>query len=140
MKNLISRLNSKGNRVDLFDPNIFRILLGVYILYKGVYFTQHTDLLIEYIEPVNVGMTKLFLVHIIAMSHIAGGVLLIFGLFTRIAALFQLPILIGAIVANYVLGDITEFTISIVVLSFILYFIVFGSAKFALDYKLKLEI
>ena len=77
------------------------------------------------------------LAHYVALAHLMGGILILLGLITRIAILFQLPILIGAVVfVNSQHGFFSvnsELSFSLVVLFLLLFFLVEGSGSFSLD-------
>jgi uncharacterized membrane protein YphA (DoxX/SURF4 family) len=139
MSKLITKLNKYGNSFRVFEPNIARVLIGVFILYKGLTFLQHTNILMEVLNPADAGLTEIFIVHYVQIGHIVGGLFLISGLLTRIAAIIQIPILIGAVIVNAQLGDVNQLVISIAVLSFLFFFTIIGSGKYSMDYNLKME-
>jgi hypothetical protein len=66
-----------------------------------------------------------------------GGVFIVIGLFTRLAVLFQIPILVGAIIfvnaKQGVYQGQSNLFFSIVVLVFLLVFLIQGSGKTSLD-------
>ena len=139
MSKLITKLNKYGNSFRVFEPNIARVLLGVFVLYKGLTFLQHTNILMEVLNPTDAGLTEIFLVHYVQIGHIVGGLFLIFGLLTRIAAIIQIPILIGAVIVNAQIGDLNQLIISSAVLLLLVFFTVIGSGKVSMDYNLKME-
>lgn len=139
MSKLITKLNKYGNSFRVFEPNIARVLLGVFVLYKGLTFLQHTNILMVVLNPTDAGLTEIFLVHYVQIGHIVGGLFLIFGLLTRIAAIIQIPILIGAVIVNAQIGDLNQLIISSAVLLFLVFFTVIGSGKVSIDYNLKME-
>lgn len=79
-----------------FGLDVIRVYLGVALLVRGALFVADRAMLAEWMErsgwfwPVMLG-------HVIAMAHIAGGLCLAAGLFTRIAAAVQIPPLFGAV-------------------------------------------
>ena len=79
-------------------------------------------------------------VHYVAFAHLIGGVLIAVGLLTRWAILFQLPIIIGAILINFIgvmqPGRLFEASI-ILILS--LFFLFYGSGKHSTDYYMKMQ-
>ena len=125
--------------------DIFRIVLGVYITYKGLDFITNMDELEMTTSGVNVAFAGAALAHYIVFAHILGGPLIAFGLFTRIVSLVQLPILIGAVIfVNYPkgflsLGSHMELEISLVVLAGLVTFMVFGAGKYSIDEKRRRE-
>jgi len=125
--------------------DIFRIILGVFLTYKGLEFITHMDELEMTAAGVNVAYAGAALAHYIVFAHILGGPLIAFGLFTRIICLIQLPVLIGAVIfVNYPkgflsLGNHMELEISILVLVGLVTFMVMGGGKYSVDAKRKRE-
>jgi uncharacterized membrane protein YphA (DoxX/SURF4 family) len=93
----------------------------------------------------NVYFAGAYIAHYVIFAHILGGPLIVFGLFTRVVCLIQIPILIGAIVfVNYPEGFLSvghhmELEISIIVLVGLILFMVFGAGRFSLDAKRRRE-
>ena len=116
---------------------ILRILLGVVIFFKGIYFIQNTDEIYNMIAHSAVAIYAVFLAHYVAMAHLMGGVLIAIGLVTRIAILFQIPVLLGAIFfVNAEKGFYTihsELELSIVILALLIFFLIFGSGNLSAD-------
>ncbi len=114
-----------------------RILLGLIIFLKGVFFIRNTDALYAMIANSSIDLYAVLIVHLVASAHLMGGLLIIFGLITRVAILFQLPILIGAIVfVNAPKGFFSiqsELSLSVFVTLLLMFFLVFGSGKFSVD-------
>lgn len=143
--NIITDLERWGNshRPDFLD--FFRILMGCFITYKGLYFVTHMNELEMTTSGINVYFAGLTLAHYIVFAHILGGPMIFFGLFTRIVSAIQVPILIGAVfMVNYPKGFLSigqhmELWASIVVLGGLIVFIVFGAGKFSLDAKRRRE-
>ena len=78
--------------------------------------------------------------HYIAAAHIMGGIMIVCGLLTRWALIAQLPILIGAVLLNFI-GDINSINviISLATLAASIFYIVYGSEKHSADYYFKME-
>jgi uncharacterized membrane protein YphA (DoxX/SURF4 family) len=125
--------------------DIFRIALGVYITYKGLYFITHMNQLENTASGVNLWFAGAVLSHYIVFAHILAGPLITVGLFTRIACVLQLPILIGAVFfVNYPkgflsLGNHMELEISLIVLFGLCIFIIFGAGRYSIDAKRRKE-
>jgi putative oxidoreductase len=125
--------------------DIFRIVLGIFLTYKGLDFITNMDELEMTASGVNVAYGGAALAHYIVFAHILGGPLIAFGLFTRIVSVIQLPILIGAVIfVNYPkgfmsLGNHMELEISVVVLVGLVVFIIFGAGKYSIDAKRRRE-
>ena len=78
--------------------DLIRAYLGVGLIIKGAYFLEHREQLEQLIDQA--GRLQLPLViasHYVIPAHFAGGFLLAIGLVTRVAALAQLPLLLGAL-------------------------------------------
>jgi uncharacterized membrane protein YphA (DoxX/SURF4 family) len=94
---VITNLERWGNSHRPGFLDIFRIVLGAFITYKGLYFITHMPELEMTTSGINVYFAGMTLAHYIVFAHILGGPLIFFGLFTRIVSAIQLPILIGAV-------------------------------------------
>jgi uncharacterized membrane protein YphA (DoxX/SURF4 family) len=125
--------------------DILRIALGVFITYKGLHFITHMNELENTTSGINVWFAGAFLAHYVIFAHILAGPLIVVGLFTRIACLIQLPILIGAVVlVNYPkglfsVGNHMELEISLIVMVGLIIFMVFGAGKYSIDAKRRSE-
>jgi putative oxidoreductase len=80
--------------------DLVRIYLGIGLFVRGLLIitNSHSDFVNEMLQ--RSGQSWLFtaaVLHYVALAHLVGGLMLTFGLLTRIAALVQIPILIGAI-------------------------------------------
>jgi putative oxidoreductase len=121
--------------------DIFRMVLGVFITYKGLHFITHMNELENTTSGVNIWFAGAFLAHYVVFAHILAGPLIAVGLFTRIACLLQLPILIGAVfLVNYPkglfsVGNHMELEISLIVLVGLIVFMVFGAGRYSIDAK-----
>ncbi|HZX59084.1 MAG TPA: DoxX family protein [Mucilaginibacter sp.] len=119
--------------------DIIRIVLGVFLLLKGIAFMQNTsDLkyLIENQSDIILPSGLLIsVVYFAAFVHMVGGVLVALGLYTRTASLMQIPIVFGAVFfINILLSPFnTELWASILCLVLLVIFAVIGSGKLSLD-------
>ncbi|GAL83523.1 hypothetical protein MYP_750 [Sporocytophaga myxococcoides] len=117
-----------------------RVLLGIYLMVKGILFISDTTALQNIISTSNMEFGAVVIAHYIALMHLTGGVLIAMGTITRVAVLFQLPILIGAIIfnaRNYVITIHSELLISILVLLLLVFFLFYGSGVYSADYLLR---
>jgi putative oxidoreductase len=119
--------------------DIFRIALGIFITYKGLYFITHMNELQMTTQGINLWFAGAAISHYVIFAHILGGPLIVFGLFTRVACMIQLPILLGAVImVNYPKGFLSvgnhmELEISLIVLAGLLVFMLFGAGRFSID-------
>ncbi len=123
--------------------DIIRIILGVFLCYKGIDFLRNTSVLIGLMSGrASFGsFLTVLAAHVIPFLHIVGGLLLVLGLLTRFACLIQIPVLIGAIIFVHTAKDVllpySELIISIVVLLLLIYFLIIGNGP--LSFKLAEE-
>lgn len=142
---VITNVERWGNSHRPGFLDLFRVVLGCFITYKGLYFVTHMRDLETTTAGINVYFAGLTLAHYIIFAHILGGPLIFFGLFTRIVCVMQLPILIGAVfMVNYPkgflsLGQHMELWVSVLVLISLIIFIVFGAGRYSIDAKRRTE-
>jgi uncharacterized membrane protein YphA (DoxX/SURF4 family) len=78
--------------------DLVRIYLGIGLFVKGLYFMLRQEELKKLLEGAdNMAFAQGAIAHYVIPVHLAGGLLLAIGLLTRLAALSQIPILLGAI-------------------------------------------
>ncbi|WP_114491542.1 DoxX family protein [Candidatus Ulvibacter alkanivorans] len=136
----IKSLNKWANAHTYYPLDLLRVALGVFLFIKGIDFMSNMDVLMELIKPLESYTGDMLFVHYVAPAHFVGGLLIVFGLLTRWAIIAQLPILIGAVLLNFI-GDmnVTNLILSIVVLLACLFFLFYGSGKHSVDYYLKMQ-
>src|SRR5258708_20006771 len=77
--------------------DLVRIYLGIGLIVKAAYFMGHSDYLLQLMENIgSLWFAPAILVHYVVLAHLCGGICLVLGLFTRTAAIVQLPILLSA--------------------------------------------
>ena len=126
---------------DLFI-DLVRIYLGTGLFVKAIYFMTHRDFLMNIIEGSGTSwFAPAAMAHYVIMAHLFGGFLLAIGLLTRVAALFQIPILLGAVFYVYLPKMVTleprqnlEFAALVLFLTVLV--AVRGSGRCSLDYYL----
>jgi uncharacterized membrane protein YphA (DoxX/SURF4 family) len=125
--------------------DFFRIVLGIFITYKGLNFLTNMDELEMTAAGLNVYFAGATLAHYVVFAHILGGPLIALGLFTRIVCLINLPVLIGAVIfvnapkGFLSVGSHMELEISILVLVGLIIFMIFGAGKYSIDAKRRRE-
>ncbi|MCS6991556.1 MAG: DoxX family protein [Chitinophagales bacterium] len=140
--NLIKRIEEWGDRHHPKWLDLLRILLGLIILGKGYVFISNTEGVKQIIENSRFGQVSFWLAHYVVFAHLIGGAMIALGLLTRLAILFQLPILIGAVVfvnakTGFFSANSTELWFSIMVLFLLLFFLVEGSGPWSMDAYMK---
>ncbi len=78
--------------------DLVRVYLGIGLIIKAFYFMSHSDYLLNLMDSMgSLWFAPAILAHYIVLAHLVGGICLMFGLFTRTAALIQLPVLFTAL-------------------------------------------
>lgn len=136
----IKLLNKWANAHTYYPLDIIRVALGVFLFIKGIDFIQNTEILSELITPFKSFAGGMLIIHYVAPIHFVGGLLIAFGLLTRWAIVAQLPIIIGAVLTNF-LGEMnnTNLILSLVTLIVCVFFLFYGSGKHSVDYKMKMQ-
>ena len=135
----IKSLNKWANAHTYYWLDLIRVALGVFYFIKGINFISQSETLIELIQPLKNFAGTMFIVHYVAPAHLVGGILIAFGLLTRWALIAQIPILIGAILINFVgVMSTGRFIETLVIFIITLFFIFYGSGKHSADYMMKM--
>lgn len=120
--------------------DFFRILLGIFLMAKGVAFIDNSEQLEQLLVKNHLDFLVFLAINYVIICHFGGGILISTGLITRWAIGFQIPILIAAVFFINLPQDFsginTELGISIAVLTLLLFFFYYGSGNFSLDYYL----
>lgn len=137
---IIKSLNKWANAHTYYPLDILRFALGIFLFYKGIDFISNSEILFELIKPLKSFAGAMLTIHYVAPAHLVGGILIFFGLLTRWAIIAQLPILIGAVLINF-LGEMntTNLLLSSVILILCIFFLFYGSGKHSVDYNMKME-
>jgi uncharacterized membrane protein YphA (DoxX/SURF4 family) len=116
--------------------DLVRIFLGVALCIRGVLFLIEPETLLELTQQPVPGVLGYYVVG----AHIIGGLLMAIGLFTRAAALIQIPVLIGAVFTLHIReGLFTQaqsLELATLVLFLLVIFFVFGAGKHSLGYRM----
>ena len=122
---------------------VFRIILGLSLFLKGIQFIENKTLLQKVVNETAVLNDYFWLQTLIPWINILGGAFILIGLFTRLACLIQIPILIGAIIfvnskTGLFAGE-SELTFSIIILSLLILFLVEGDGLLSWHKTIKKE-
>lgn len=122
-----------------FAIEFLRIFLGGLLFIKGYFFIENISEIYGLIEE-NMEYSSFAIAHYVAIAHLVGGLMLIFGLYTRLASIVQLPVLIGAVffidAQDTMLATGSQFEYSLVVLVLLLVFMIYGGGKWSADHKI----
>ena len=138
--NNVKSLNKWANAHTYLPIDVLRMVIGVFLFMKGIYFVSNIQYLVDLISPIDHIGGGMFLLHYIAPAHLIGGILIFFGLLTRWAIIAQLPILFCAIIINF-MGNMHQQNLLLAVLTFgvCVFFLIYGSGKNSADYFFKME-
>jgi len=118
-----------------------RIYLGLGLLARGLLFMTNSQpgFIVDLLDrSTNSWIVTGAVLHYVILAHLVGGTLLTIGLFTRLAALFQVPVLAGAVFivhrrdGLFAMGQNLE--LSALVLFLLCVFVVAGSGRFSFDH------
>ena len=136
----VKSLNKWANAHTYLPIDLVRIVLGVFLFMKGIWFVTNIQYLHELISPIDQFGGGMFLLHYIAPAHMIGGIMIVFGLLTRWAIASQLPVLFGAILINFMGNMHSEnLLLAIIVLLICIFFLFYGSGKHSADYYFKMQ-
>ena len=126
----------EANRDIFWD--LLRVYLGFALVVKGLVYMTHRTFLSEQMIAAHVPFASPGLAELVALTHIAGGLMLAFGLLTRVGAAIQIPNLVGAILFVHIRdglftpGQTLEFAL-FVLFALVLYTIS-GAGRLSIDY------
>jgi putative oxidoreductase len=137
--NVVHKIETWGNAHHPVALDPVRIVLGVFLLFKGISFMNNTYTIHSIMVNQNVislsDSTLMFFVYAVAFIHLAGGIMIALGVLTRIAALVQIPIMVAAVVmsSSIQLPVNTETPLAVAVLVLLIVFSVIGSGKLSIE-------
>ena len=138
---LWTRFHPFGPLRKSFVMLVARIVVGVVLLVKGILFLSNSDQLQQMILSSHFAAGVVFLTAYITLAHLFGGVFITIGLFTRIAAVLQLPILLGAVFLvlpwQVRVNGVEELVLSFLVLGLLVFILIKGSGEFSMEHYLK---
>ncbi|NHF59479.1 DoxX family protein [Flavobacteriaceae bacterium TP-CH-4] len=136
----IKSLNKWANAHTYYPLDLLRLALGVFLFIKGVDFMSNQAQMAEVIKPFENMPGGMLILHYIVPAHFVGGFLIVVGLLTRWAVLAQLPILIGAVLVNFLgIMNPTNLILALSALAICVFFLFYGSGKHSMDYYLKMQ-
>jgi len=125
----------------LFDA--LRILLGTALIFKALAFLSDITYLANILSSdlgfsVDSGINAMTVAHVIAILQLITGIFILFGIATRLACLFQIPVVLVAVffvvLRNPSSGS--DLLLSIGVLMLLILFLIKGSGRLSLHYFL----
>ena len=125
--------------LKLLDANqnlgysLIRFFVGTALFVRGWVFFSNPDAVMELAREESLFIWFSY----VTFGHLIGGLLMMVGFHTRLAALFQAPILVGAVFivnAGVKLSSVNQsMELAVMVLVLLLVYSIFGSGSFSLD-------
>jgi putative oxidoreductase len=118
---------------------LLRAALGIALVSKGISFISDMMSLKALLES-SFGFLPDWIALVITWIHLLCGFLITIGLFTRLSALIQIPILIGAVIINLSMGIFTpgsELLFSSLVLVLLVLFLFEGGGELSVEDYIK---
>jgi putative oxidoreductase len=137
--NVIYKARNWGDSHHPKILDIVRMVLGLSLVVKGIVFLNNAAylryLIIDYKAVRQSPDIITALIYYTTYVHLVGGTLIFLGLFTRIASIFQLPIVFAAVFFVNILSSFVnaELWLSILTLALLVLFVVIGSGPISLD-------
>jgi putative oxidoreductase len=121
-----------------------RIYLGIGLFARGVLLITNNSsnnwILEKLLQSGQSGLATGLLMHFVTLAHLVGGAMLTFGLYTRFAAIIQMPNLLGAIILVHwqegVLAPGQGLEFSGLVLFLLVVFAVSGGGEWSVDHSM----
>ena len=135
--NLLQRLEYWGDRHHPKWIDLVRIALGLFLCYKGVDCLNNMSDLISIMSSNKYPNSIWYILAgpYTVFAHIAGGACLALGVFTRMACLIQIPVLLGAVffvsTNEEMLRPYSELFLTILVLLLLIYFLIAGNGPWS---------
>ena len=124
--------------------DFFRVLLGTILVWQAIYFIVNKAAIVQIVDQYGFGFYTMTAAHVVIGIHLAGGLLIFFGLLTRFAAAIQIPVLLCNIIfivlPNGFMSLRSEAELTIAVTALVLLFLFEGSGHYSVDSYLKRHI
>jgi putative oxidoreductase len=141
--NLIQKVEHWGDTHHPKWIDVIRMCLGILLFMKAIEFINNMDQLSSlmgkshFLGSISLGVMG----HYIIMVHLIGGFMVASGLLTRVACLFQIPILLGAVIFIHAPAGIiptdSNWFLSLLILILLVFFMVEGGGPWSADRLLK---
>ncbi len=134
---LLHKIDSWSEKHHPLWLDIFRVLLGIILIWQAIYFISNKSAVIEIVQKYGFGFYTMTAAHGIIGIHLVGGLLILTGLLTRFAAALQIPVLICNIIFILLPSGFMQLKpeagLTILVLALSALFLFEGSGTFSLD-------
>jgi len=121
--------------------DLVRTYLGIGLFVRGLLFMGEVGLSVEELMgSAELSFASAALMHYVTIAHLVGGVFLAIGLLTRLAALVQVPILVGAVFLVHLQDGLLTADQSLEFSALVLFLLVvvtlFGPGRWSVDHYL----
>ena len=120
--------------------DLLRIYLGVALFVRGALFVANPERVLSLVGSTGDWFVPLLVAHYVGIAHLGGGILLTLGLATRIAALVQVPVLVGAVFLVHwgdgLLRAGQSLELAALVLAMLVTYAVFGAGPLSVDHRM----
>lgn len=119
--------------------DLLRVILGLLLIRQGAVFIGDMAAFSSSIEQTVVPFAPFLVAHLVVMAHVVGGLMLTAGLLTRLAAIAQVPVLVGALfLVPFGTGYFAEMSApyTLTILTMTLATVALGSGRWAADHSL----
>jgi uncharacterized membrane protein YphA (DoxX/SURF4 family) len=137
--NVVHKIEHWGDTHHPKFLDLVRVVLGVFLLLKGVAFMENTAYLRDLIDSQDVINLSpgvlMILIYYVVFAHMIGGILITLGIFTRLASIVQIPVVLGAVFLTGIFREpinALEWP-SVTALIFLSMFTILGSGPISLD-------
>jgi len=93
----LDKIENWGNAHRIAALDYVRIVVGVFITYKGFSFMLNMEVLYALTGDMDLMFATAAISHYVVFFHALGGPLIVLGIYTRVVSALQVPILLGAI-------------------------------------------
>ncbi len=126
-------------RAPGFD--MLRMYLGIALFIRGTQFIADANSFFDLVSPDSAArLQSTVLLHYVALTHIFGGFMMTAGLLTRVAALIQVPVLVGALIVTEVHLALNEgsqgFELAALTLFLLILIFLYGPGTWSSDHYL----
>ncbi|MEK9726709.1 MAG: DoxX family membrane protein [Candidatus Margulisiibacteriota bacterium] len=142
---MLKKLLNTAKKHSKFENTVefIRIYLGIGLFFKGVHFMVNPQDLVYFLNQGQLNVIESFISHYVISAHLVGGLLLTFGLLTRVGALIQIPVLIGALgivhASEMLFSTNQNFEFTALVLFLLVIFSIIGAGNISLDHHILKE-
>lgn len=120
--------------------DLLRIYLGIGLFVRGVLLASDPGLLAQFADGEG-WLLPMFAAHAVVLAHLAGGLLLALGCYTRLAAAIQIPPVAGALFfVHWGEGLFTReqsFELAALVLVMLVLYVAFGASELSVDHYME---